>query len=120
MELHRFFASARELRNYNENPSVMTINTISDLSLVSNYTDKKNCATIEWNYNEENAEILIDYIKEHLKMCPRIELWNTAPNNDKDVVMTKCSKYILNAEKIKEIWGKESFEQTECLVVYNS
>lgn len=120
MELRRFIASARELKDYNENPSVMSINTISDLTLVSNYTDKKNCAAVEINFNEENAQILIDYIKDHLKMCPRIELWNTSSNNNKDVVMTKCSKYILNVEKIKEIWGKESFEQPQCLVVYNS
>ena len=120
MSLYRFFASARELKDYNENPSIMTINTISDLSEVSNYTDKKNCASIEWNYNEENAEVLISYIKDHLKMCPRIELWNTSSDSEKDVVVTKCSKYILNKERIKEIWGKESFEQPECLVVYNS
>ena len=120
MSLYRFFASARELKDFNENPSIMTIHTIDDLSEVSNYTDKKNCATIEWKYNEENAEILIDYIKEHLKICPRIELWNTSNEVSKEAVITKCSKHILTKERIKEIWGKESFEQPECLVVYNS
>ena len=120
MSSYKFFASARELKDYNENPSIMTIHTISDLSEVSNYTDKKNCASIEWNYNEENAEVLIGYIKEHLKICPRIELWNTELGIDSDAIITKCSKNILTKEKIKEIWGKESFEQPECLVVYNS
>ncbi len=120
MSLHRFFASARELKDFNDNSNVMTIHTISDLSEVSNYTDKKNCASIEWNYNEENAEILINYIKDHLKICPRIELWNTMQGNKDNAVITKCSKYILTKEKIKEIWGKESFEQPECLVVYNA
>ena len=120
MSLYRFFASARELKEVVEMPDVMKISTLTDLTEVSNYTDKKNCAHIEWNYNEANAEVLISYIKEHLKICPRIELWNTMQGNKKDAIVTKCSKNILTKERIKEIWGKDSFEQPECLVVYNA
>lgn len=120
MNLYRFFASARELKEVKEMPNIMKIGTLTDLTEASNYTDKKNCAYIEWNYNEENAEVLINYIKDHLKICPRIELWNTRLGSKENAVVTKCSKNILTKEKIKEIWGKESFEQPECLVVYNA
>ncbi len=133
MGLYRFFASARELKAYEKEciksdsakvvlreQNTLKIEVEKDLSLASNYTDKKNCACLEWNYNEQNAEILIAYIKEHLKMCPRIELWNTWAGDKKDAIVKKCSKNILTKEKIKDIWGKESFEQPECLVVYNA
>lgn len=117
MSLNKFLASARELKELDQD---IKISTITDLSETSNYTDKKNCASFEWSYSEQNAEKLIEYIKEHLKLCPRIELWNTANTDNKDAVVKKCSKYILNKEYIKEIWGKESVSQPECLVVYNA
>ena len=117
MSLNKFLASARELKELDQD---IKISTITDLSETSNYTDKKNCASFEWSYSEQNAEKLIEYIKEHLKLCPRIELRNTANTNNNDAVVKKCSKYILNKEYIKEIWGKESVSQPECLVVYNA
>lgn len=120
MNLYRFLASARELNEFSKDEDVMKINVLSDLSETSNYTDKKNCASFEWNYSEKNAEVLISRIKEHLRICPRIELWNTTLGEKKDAIIKKCSKNILTIDKIKDIWGKESFEQPECLVVYNS
>lgn len=117
MSLNKFIASARELKELNQD---IKISVIKDLSEASNYTDKKNCATFEWSYSEQNAEKLIEYIKDHLKICPRIELWNTTDSNKEGAIIKKCSKLILNKEYIKEIWGKESVSQPECLVVYNS
>ncbi len=126
MRLYRFFASARELKNFvnekegNSNLQPIRIVVENDLSEASKYTDKKNCALLDWDYNDQNAEILIAYIKEHLKICPRIELWRAGIGDKTEAVIKKCSKNILNKEKIKEIWGKDSFDETACLVVYNS
>ena len=117
MSLNKFLASARELKEIDQD---MKIEKVTDLSEVSNYADKKNCAKFEWIYSEQNAEKLIQYIKEHLKICPRIELWNTCDSNNKEAIVKKCSKNILNIEYIKEIWGKENITQPQCLVVYNS
>lgn len=120
MGLYRFLASARELKEFSNDEKIMKINVIDDLSQISSYTDKKNCAEFNWKYSEENAQVLISCIKEHLKICPRIELWNTNIDTKKDAIIKKCSKNILTIDKIKDIWGKDSFEQPECLVVYNS
>lgn len=117
MGLYRFLASDREFKEYD---GTMKIVTIDDCTKVAPYTSKKNFAQIEFNYNESSVNDLIAYIKEHLKICPRIELWNTALGNTKDAIIKKCSKNILNKEYIKELWGKENIEQPECLVVYNA
>lgn len=125
MSLYRFFASARELKEYpnnkdkNDNLSIRVV-VENELSEASKYTDKKNCASLEWKYDDQNAEILIAYIKEHLKICPRIELWRTGVGEKGAAIIKKCSKNILNKEKIKEIWGMDSLDQPACLVVYNS
>lgn len=117
MGLYRFLASDREFKEYD---GTMKIVAIDDYTKVAPYTSKKNFAQIEFNYNESSVNDLIAYIKEHLKICPRIELWNTALGNTKDAIVRKCSKNILNKEYIKELWGKENIEQPECLVVYNA
>lgn len=117
MGLYRFLASDRELKEYD---GTMKIVIENDYEKVAPYTSKKNFAQIEFNYNESSVNDLIAYIKEHLKICPRIELWNTNIGNTKDAIIRKCSKNILNKEYIKELWGKDKFEQPECLVVYNS
>lgn len=119
MELYRFIASDRELKEYREDVNTMVIKVEEDISKVSDYTTKKNFAKIEFNYNDTNVEALIAYIKEHLRICPRIELWNTFAG-DKDAIVKKCSKNILNKDYIKELWGNDSLSKTKCLVVYNS
>ncbi len=118
MSLYRFFASARELKD--EDNGQIKIAVENDLSIASKYTDKKNCASLEWAYNDQNAEVLIGYIKEHLKICPRIELWRTGNGDKSQAIIQKCSKNILNKEKIKEIWGGDASTKPACLVVYNS
>lgn len=124
MSLYRFFASSRELKEFAQEDTNEVLDSIrivveNDLSVASKYTDKKNCASLNWKYNDQNAEVLIAYIKEHLKMCPRIELWRAGVGDKATAVIQKCSKNILNKEKIKELWGQDSLEPA-CLVVYNA
>jgi len=118
MKLYRFLASDRELKDYKFEDNSKIISSL-DMSIASNYTSKKNCALIEWNYSEENVDSFIAYIKEHLKMCPRIEIWNTTTNTD-NTIIKKCSKNILTKENIKEVLSTEQFDSTKCLVVYNA
>lgn len=119
MGLYRFLASDRVFKDYQELDEMKIISS-NDMTIASNYTTKKNCAYLEWDYNENNAEKLISYIKEHLRICPRIELWCTNNKSTEDVIVSKCSKHILTKEKIKEVLGKDITEQPRCLVVYNS
>ena len=114
MSLHKFIASQRELNDLQE----LNIIPVEYNAAANNYTDKKNLATIEFDYNDDNAEKLIAYIKEHLKICPRIEIWN-ASNRNKETIITKCSKNILTKEQIKEVFDN-TLEQNRCLVVYNA
>lgn len=120
MSLYKFIASARELKEFDIDKDIMRINVLTDLSEASYYTDKKNCATFEWSFSEQNAQVLITRIKEHLRICPRIELWNTIEGDKKDTIVKKCSKNILTIDNIKEIWGTQKLEQPQCLVVYNA
>ncbi len=40
-------------------------------------SEKKYCASLEWpTYTKGRAQMLISYIKEHLKHSPQIELWH--------------------------------------------
>ncbi len=112
MSLYRFLASSRELKEDNSLKIVIQ----NDLSVASKYTDKKNCATLASECTDQNVDLLIAYIKEHLKICPRIELWRTGVGK---AVIEKCSKNILSKDKIKELWSKDSIEPA-CLVVYNA
>ena len=122
MSLYRFLASARELKDYatNENNTQIKIAAFDNLKEASQFTDKKNCATLEWTCNDQNIDLLISYIKEHLKTCPRIELWRVGRGDKSTAIIEKCSKNILSKEKIKELWGKDGLCQSACLVVYNS
>lgn len=89
-----------------------------DLSLTAPYTDKRYCNYIEWHYNDENAKIIIDFIKEHLLTSYTIELWNTWLGDASPALKHKIPLSNLNISDIQSIWGKNSFNKNECLVVY--
>lgn len=139
MSLYQFFASDKKIKLY-DNMKIrkvkegdlsciisvtprFEINSIrifveEDKSLTMPYTDKKFCNYIEWLYTDENAEIIIEFIKEHLSESPKIELWNTWLGDKSTVVKKKVSVSELSTSHIRDIWGKKYFDNVECLVVY--
>lgn len=47
-----------------------------DFGEVQSYSDKKFGVCLEWNYTDERAKKLIEYIKDALKNSESVELWN--------------------------------------------
>ena len=93
MSLYRFFASDKEMPELDNmhvtsdkvNNSInavdenhaLRIKKENDLYYASQYTDKEFVNYIEWHYNDENAEIIINYIKDLLKDRFSVFLYNT-------------------------------------------
>lgn len=131
MSNYRFIASDKELAEYDngivilggrkarsEEKQDMRILKEDDMSYASIYTKKKQCAFIEWYYTKDNAQVMLEYIRNHLKTSKEIELWDVWLNENRKPNIMKCSIKELNIQKIKEIFGKAEFVEPECLVVY--
>lgn len=140
MSSYQFFASDTPLREY-ENPKIklkaddksttllystadescgMRIILEDDEDLRRRYTTLACSAYIEWNYSEENAKVLIAYIKEHLRNAPRIQLWN-AWSGDKSLPQRKkIPANKLKETHILELWGNGFSGRTECLEIYRA
>lgn len=139
MSNYQFFASSMPIKEYDnlkvkkydlykdfcliaksplDESRAMRIIKEEDLSLVKPYTDKSYCNYIEWLYNEENANIIVDFIKEHLQSNYTIELWNTWFGDYSNPEKYKIPVNRLQIKDIKKIWGKDYFDRNECLIVY--
>ena len=134
MSLYRFFASDKEmpeLDNMHVTPGkannsisvidenhALRIKKENDLYYASQYTDKEFVNYIEWHYNDGNAEIIIDYIKDLLKNRFSLFLYNTWNDDKSPVNVTKINVNDLSVQDIKKLWGQESFSNNECLQIY--
>ncbi|MBQ2801436.1 MAG: hypothetical protein IJF03_08610 [Lachnospiraceae bacterium] len=141
MSNYQFFASNKELReyknskwdflkffvryiirkkDYEEEESSIRICKENDLSTASFYTEKSYCAYVEWGFSEKNADIIMEYIKSHLKESKEIELWNVWEGERAEADVTECFDNQLTIQHIKEIWGKDHFEKPEGLRIKNA
>ena len=134
MSLYRFFASDKEMLEFDSrhitsdkvNNSInavdenhaLRIKKENDLYYASQYTDKEFVNYIEWHYNEENAEIIIDYIKDLLKNRFSVLLYNTWNDDKSPINVTKINVNDLSIQNIKKLWGQEYFSNNECLQIY--
>ncbi|MGN0466740.1 MAG: hypothetical protein ACI4F9_10400 [Lachnospiraceae bacterium] len=141
MSLYQFFASDKQLEVYDnkriifdekrqllkgkrgkisifDELSSLRIFLEDDTTYMKLYTNKKYGAFIEWYYSDENAEVIIGYIKRHLKKSREIELWNVWLGEKENAKVTKRCIDDLTVLDIKNIWGKEFFEFAECLKIY--
>lgn len=141
MSLYQFFASNKQLEIYDNNRivldsekgilkgrndkmftsdelSAMRIFLEDDITYMRLYTDKKYGAFIEWYYSDKNAEIILKYIRKHLKGSREIELWNVWLGQRETARVIERKIDDLTVSDIKNIWGKEFFEFSECLKVY--
>ncbi|NCD04279.1 MAG: hypothetical protein EOM00_15075 [Clostridia bacterium] len=141
MSMYQFFASDKQLEVYDNNRIVLDskkqllkgkkrkisvfderealrIIIEDDIKHMKLYTEKKYGAFIEWNYTDENAKVIIQYIERHLKVSREIELWNVWLGPKENAKINKCSIENLTITDIKDIWGKEFFEFAECLKIY--
>ena len=98
----------------------MRIIVEEDTSVPLSYSKKKYFNFIEWKFNDKNAQIIIEFIKEHLEKSHSIELWNTWMGDVTKPKKSKISVDELNVEHLKNLWGKNYFENNECLIVFKS
>ena len=98
--------------------TAMRINKEDDLYYASQFTDKKHVNYIEWYYNDDNAKVIIEYIRVLLKDRYTVSLFNTWMDDKSKVLIKKKNIADLTIQDVKHIWGQEFFKQNECLVVY--
>lgn len=72
-----------------------------------------------WNsvLTDRNAGIIIKYIQDHLKKAQDIELWNTWMGEKEIETSKKCKADELLEKNVREIWGKDEFNNPECLKI---
>ena len=84
--------------------------------------EKKYLASLNWQYTEERAQRLMEYIRLHLADADEIELWNIwfgATAQRLDQVVNKRCIHIdrLTSEDLNILFFKSSAEVAQCLKV---
>ena len=142
MSYYRFFASDKEMpefdnmkakpiivrgevvainfANASDEETAMRIVKEDDFYYAKRFTDKKYVNYIEWYYNDDNAQVIVDYIKALLGDRFTVSLFNTWTDDETELLVRKVNVKDLGIEDIKGIWGQEFFERNECLVVYRN
>lgn len=116
MSFYQFLASEEKLEKW-ESDIFCRIVPEEDMQCASMYTNKKNCAYLEWQYSKSRAEKIREYIQLHLKNAKRIELWNVWEGAKEEASVYKCRISDLKPEDIRELWGKTPFKKPECIIV---
>ncbi|SFB32567.1 hypothetical protein SAMN05216249_1217 [Acetitomaculum ruminis DSM 5522] len=125
MSTIKFFASRSELDEFKH----------EDISIYSNKKDKtgrtisgfSNCVYLDWEYNDESAKMIIQYIYSQLNKAKsnKIELWACPEGNPltlslkyKPIKKSSCSIDMLTIGHIKSIWHTPA-RKPECIVVFS-
>lgn len=142
MSYYRFFASDQEMpefdnrkaepilvngetvaisfANGSDEDTAMRIVKEDDFCCAEKFTDKKYVNYLEWYYNDDNAQVIVDYIKALLADRFTVSLFNTWTDDESELVVKKIDVNDLDIRDIKAIWGQEFFERNECLVVFRT
>ncbi|MCD8009681.1 MAG: hypothetical protein LUF34_02585 [Lachnospiraceae bacterium] len=142
MSYYRFFASDQEMPEFDngkaqkliidgevvaisfangfDEDTAMRIVREDDFCCAEKFTDKKYVNYLEWYYNDENAQTIVDYVKALLADRFTVSLFNTWEGDESELLVKKVNVRDLRIEHIREIWGQKFFERNECLVVFRS
>ncbi len=142
MSYYRFFASDKEMPEFDnmkakpiivdgevvainfangfDEDTAMRIVKEDDFCYAEKFTDKKYVNYLEWYYNDDNAQLIVDYIKALLADRFTVSLFNTWTDDESELFIKKVDVNDLSIEDIKEIWGQKFFEKNECLVVFRN
>lgn len=142
MSYYRFFASDQEMPEFDngkaepilvngetvaisfangaDEDTAMRIVKEDDFCCAEKFTDKKYVNYLEWYYNDDNAQVIVDYIKALLADRFTVSLFNTWTDDESELVVKKIDVNDLSIQDIKAIWGQEFFERNECLVVFRT
>lgn len=90
---------------------------MEDMKIYSDdYTNKKYRCSLSWDYTEQRAEQLINYIKHHLEKTKEIELWKIWLGEKEKPNIECCKLCELDNKKIEMIF-KSGFKKPMCLRV---
>lgn len=142
MSYYRFFASDKEMPEFDnrkaepilvngetaaisfangaDEDTAMRIVKEDDFCCAEKFTDKKYVNYLEWYYNDDNAQVIVDYIKALLADRFTVSLFNTWTDDGSELLVKKIDVNDLDIRDIKAIWGQEFFERNECLVVFRT
>ena len=142
MSYYRFFASDKEMPEFDNRKAepilvngetaaisfangadedvAMRIVKEDDFCCAEKFTDKKYVNYLEWYYNDDNAQVIVDYIKALLADRFTVSLFNTWTDDGSELLVKKIDVNDLDIRDIKAIWGQEFFERNECLVVFRT
>lgn len=142
MSYYRFFASDQEMPEFDnrkaepilvngetaaisfangaDEDTAMRIVKEDDFCCAEKFTDKKYVNYLEWYYNDDNAQVIVDYIKALLADRFTVSLFNTWTDDGSELVVKKLDVNDLDIQAIKAIWGQKFFERNECLVVFKT
>ena len=142
MSYYRFFASDKEMpefdngkaepilvngetvaisfANGSDEDTAMRIVKEDDFCCAKKFTDKKYVNYLEWYYNDDNAQVIVDYIKALLADRFTVSLFNTWTDDGSELLVKKIDVNDLDIRDIKAIWGQKFFERNECLVVFKT
>ncbi len=142
MSYYRFFASDKEMPEFDnrkaepilvngetaaisfangaDEDTAMRIVKEDDFCCAEKFTDKKYVNYLEWYYNDDNAQVIVDYIKALLADRFTVSLFNTWTDDGSELVVKKLDVNDLDIQAIKAIWGQKFFERNECLVVFKT
>ena len=140
MSYYRFFASDKEMPEFDnmkakpiivqgevvainfakgiDEDTAMRIIKEDDFCYAKKFTDKKYVNYLEWYYNDDNAQLIVDYIRVLLEDRFTVSLFNTWTDDETKLIVKKIDVNDLRIEDIKKIWGQKFFEKNECLVVF--
>lgn len=140
MSYYRFFASNKEMPEFDnrkakpitvdgkviaisfasevDEEKAMRIRKEEDDYYAKKFTNKEHINYLEWCYNDENAHLIVDYIKDLLVDRFTVSLFNTWLGDESALVIKKIDVDDLCIEDIRELWGQKSFEKNECLVIF--
>ena len=118
MSLYRFIASDKEMPEYTNTNNYINIEKEEDMLYVKKYTDKEFVNYVEFHYTDENAQEIIDYIKNLLNDRFAVLLYNTWENDKSPLNLKSINIKDLSVKDIKDIWGAKMFKNNECLKVY--
>ena len=142
MSYYRFFASDKEMPEFDnmkaksiivdgevvainfangfDEDTAMRIVKEDDFCCAEKFTDKKYVNYLEWYYNDDNAQLIVDYIKTLLADRFTVSLFNIWTDDESELCIKKVDVNYLSIEDIKGIWGQKFFEKNECLVVFRN
>lgn len=90
-----------------EYPNIFSINKINFFDDIG--TTKQYCTALEWNYSDNTVDVIIKYVREHMKISSELEIWSVwlGYGDNPSMKKIKCKVDNLTVYKLKDIYKSE-------------